>query len=135
MARWSGHRLHGVDRQGWRGSVHALTLLLRPLVAIVPPWGAGWPQPAPPEPPALRPCPLRSPASVHPLPCETRMRPTSIGITPEGWPVIGLCAFTALIFALVGCWPVAVLFTALLWFSCHFFRDPERVVPRSRTSP
>lgn len=58
------------------------------------------------------------------------MRPTSIGITPEGWPAIGLCAFTALIFALAGCWPLAVLFTLLVWFSCHFFRDPERVVPQ-----
>lgn len=58
------------------------------------------------------------------------MRPASVGITPEGWPVIGLCAFTALIFALVGCWPVAVIFVALTWFSCHFFRDPERVTPR-----
>lgn len=58
------------------------------------------------------------------------MRPASIGITPEGWPVIGLCAFTALIFVLMGCWPVAVIFVLLTWFSCHFFRDPERVVPQ-----
>lgn len=58
------------------------------------------------------------------------MRPPSCGIAPEGWPVIGLCALTALIFALVGCWPVAVLFVLLVWFSCHFFRDPERVIPR-----
>ena len=57
------------------------------------------------------------------------MRSPSVGITPEGWPVIGLTAFSALIFALVGCWPLAVLFWALVWFSCHFFRDPERVAP------
>lgn len=57
------------------------------------------------------------------------MRSPSVGITPEGWPVIGLTAFSALIFALVGCWPLAVLFLALVWFSCHFFRDPERVAP------
>lgn len=58
------------------------------------------------------------------------MRPASIGLTPEGWPVIGLCAFSALIFALIGCWPMAVVFVVLTWFSCHFFRDPERVVPQ-----
>lgn len=57
------------------------------------------------------------------------MRSPSVGLAPEGWPVIGLTAFSALIFAIVGCWPVAMLFLALLWFSCHFFRDPERVVP------
>lgn len=58
------------------------------------------------------------------------MQKPSIGLTPEGWPIIGLCAFTSLIFALFGCWPVALLFLVLTWFSCHFFRDPERVVPQ-----
>lgn len=58
------------------------------------------------------------------------MRPTSCGIMPEGLPAIGLCAFSACIFALIGCWPVAVLFVLLTWFSCHFFRDPERVTPQ-----
>lgn len=58
------------------------------------------------------------------------MRPASLSITPEGWPIIGLCAFTALIFVLMGCWPVAVIFVILTWFSCHFFRDPERVTPQ-----
>ncbi len=58
------------------------------------------------------------------------MRPASIGITPEGCPVIGLCAFSAGIFALVGCWPLSIIFLVLTWFSCHFFRDPERVVPQ-----
>ena len=58
------------------------------------------------------------------------MRPASHGLTPEGWPIIGLCAFTALIFVLMGCWPVALIFVILTWFSCHFFRDPERVVPQ-----
>lgn len=53
----------------------------------------------------------------------------SVGITPEGWPVIGLSAFSALIFALIGCPPLAVFFLVLVWFSCHFFRDPERVPP------
>lgn len=58
------------------------------------------------------------------------MRPPSCGITPEGWPAIGLCAFTALIFALTGCWPMALIFVSLTWFSCHFFRDPERTIPQ-----
>ncbi len=58
------------------------------------------------------------------------MRPASVGITPEGYPSIGLCALTALIFGLAGCWPLAVVFLLLTWFSCHFFRDPERVIPR-----
>ncbi len=58
------------------------------------------------------------------------MRAASIGITAEGWPCIGLCVFSALIFALIGCWPLALVFLLLTWFSCHFFRDPERVIPQ-----
>ena len=57
------------------------------------------------------------------------MQHAQIPLAPEGWPVIGLCAFSALVFALLGCWPVAVCFLALTWFCCHFFRDPERVPP------
>ncbi|MDO5483605.1 MAG: phosphatidylserine decarboxylase family protein [Desulfovibrionaceae bacterium] len=58
------------------------------------------------------------------------MRPPHCGITPEGWPCIGLLAFAALIFAILKCWPLALAFLALCWFALHFFRDPERVVPR-----
>ena len=57
------------------------------------------------------------------------MRQGSVGIAPEGYPFIVLSAFTAVVFALIGCWPVAVIFTGVTWFSGHFFRDPERVVP------
>lgn len=57
------------------------------------------------------------------------MRQPSIGIAPEGYPFILLCAFSALIFALVGSWPLAVFMLAATWFSGHFFRDPERVIP------
>ena len=57
------------------------------------------------------------------------MRTPSVGITPEGWPCVGLCAFSACIFALIGCWPLAAVFLALTWFSAYFFRDPERVTP------
>ena len=57
------------------------------------------------------------------------MHNPSVGITPEGWPFIGLCAFSSCIFALIGCWPLAVIFLVLTWFSAYFFRDPERVTP------
>ncbi len=57
------------------------------------------------------------------------MRKTSIGVTSEGFPSIFLCAFSALIFALIQCWPAAIVFLLLTWFSFHFFRDPERVTP------
>lgn len=59
------------------------------------------------------------------------MRKPSPGITPEGISVIGLSALSALVFALLGCGVLAVLFLLLTLFSCHFFRDPERVVPRT----
>ncbi|MDR0239392.1 MAG: phosphatidylserine decarboxylase family protein [Deltaproteobacteria bacterium] len=57
------------------------------------------------------------------------MRTPSVGITPEGWPFIGLCAFSSCIFALVGCLFAACVFLVLTWFSAYFFRDPERVTP------
>jgi phosphatidylserine decarboxylase len=57
------------------------------------------------------------------------MRIPSVGITPEGWPFIGLCAFSSCIFALIGCQTAAGIFLVLTWFSAHFFRDPERVTP------
>lgn len=59
------------------------------------------------------------------------MRAPSTGITPEGWPIIGLMALSSLLFALVGCWPMMLVFWVLVWFSCHFFRDPERVTPQA----
>ena len=59
------------------------------------------------------------------------MRKATPGITPEGIPAIGLSAFAALVFALINCWPMALLFLLLTAFSLHFFRDPERVVPKA----
>ncbi|MBE6441832.1 MAG: phosphatidylserine decarboxylase family protein [Desulfovibrio desulfuricans] len=59
------------------------------------------------------------------------MRPACCGITPEGWPCIGLTAFSALVFAALGWWLPALVFLALCWFSMHFFRDPERVTPQA----
>lgn len=57
------------------------------------------------------------------------MRKGSVGIAPEGYPFIVLLGFSALVFAVMGWWPVAVLLLAGTWFAGHFFRDPERVVP------
>lgn len=56
------------------------------------------------------------------------MRHGSLGIAPEGYPFIFLCAFSSLVFAFF-CWPMAFIFLVLTWFAGHFFRDPERVVP------
>ncbi|MBS6828325.1 MAG: phosphatidylserine decarboxylase family protein [Desulfovibrio sp.] len=58
------------------------------------------------------------------------MRPAHCGITPEGWPCIGLTGLSALVFALLDWWFLALVLLALCWFSLHFFRDPERVVPQ-----
>lgn len=57
------------------------------------------------------------------------MRKASSGITPEGIPSLLLTALGTLVFALVDCWPMAIIFFLLFAFSLHFFRDPERVVP------
>lgn len=57
------------------------------------------------------------------------MKKESISIAKEGWPIIGLFAVSALVFACFKCPFGAVVFLALLWFSVFFFRDPERVVP------
>lgn len=52
----------------------------------------------------------------------------SLGISPEGWPFIGILAFTALLTAIFGWrWPTFVFWLCCL-FSLYFFRDPERVI-------
>lgn len=53
----------------------------------------------------------------------------SLGLAPEGLPLLGLLALTTLTFAAFGCWPVALVCLALTWFTAFFFRDPERVPP------
>lgn len=60
------------------------------------------------------------------------MRPANCGITPEGWPCIGLTALSALVFACLDWWFPALVLLAVCWFSLHFFRDPERVTPTGR---
>lgn len=57
------------------------------------------------------------------------MHKASIGMAPEGLPFIFLMGLTALVFAALKCWPMALLFLVLTWFAGHFFRDPERIVP------
>lgn len=60
------------------------------------------------------------------------MQAARIGITNEGYPIIGLTALSAIVFAIMDCWVMATLFLILCWFSVHFFRDPERVVPSEK---
>jgi phosphatidylserine decarboxylase len=58
------------------------------------------------------------------------MNKPSIGLAPEGVPLIGLLTVFSVCTALLGWWPVTLIFFVLLWFSIHFFRDPERVIPQ-----
>ena len=57
------------------------------------------------------------------------MRKPGFAICPEGFAAIGLCAFSAIFFALLEIEWAALLFWLLLLFALHFFRDPERVAP------
>ena len=57
------------------------------------------------------------------------MRPATSGLAPEGYPVIFLTALATLTFAMLHCVIAAVICLLACWFSFHFFRDPERVVP------
>ena len=41
------------------------------------------------------------------------MRPAHCGITPEGWPCIGLTGLSALVFALLDWWFLALVLLAL----------------------
>lgn len=53
----------------------------------------------------------------------------SVGVALEGIPYIIIAAFTTLIFAVIDCWPMAVIGLGVTCFIGHFFRDPERVGP------
>ncbi|MCL1916216.1 MAG: phosphatidylserine decarboxylase family protein [Desulfovibrionaceae bacterium] len=58
------------------------------------------------------------------------MRKPYSAITAEGYPAIFSAGFTALVFAVMQWWPLALLSLLCTAFACHFFRDPERVVPQ-----
>ncbi len=60
---------------------------------------------------------------------DIHMHKPSIGVAPEGLPFIWLLGLTTLTFAALQCWPMALLFLGLTFFSGHFFRDPERLCP------
>lgn len=47
----------------------------------------------------------------------------------EGFPIIFLFAFSTLICAVLNWITTTFCFLLLTWFSCYFFRDPERVCP------
>lgn len=58
------------------------------------------------------------------------MRTSSIGIAPEGYHIIGVTALATVASALLGCGFLTLICFAAFVFSCNFFRDPERVIPR-----
>lgn len=58
------------------------------------------------------------------------MKKPGIGLAPEGAPIIGLLTVLTLATAMLGWWPLTMAAFVLLWFSVHFFRDPERVIPQ-----
>ena len=60
------------------------------------------------------------------------MNKPGIGLAPEGVPIIGLLTVVSLCFAILDWWPAALVALVALWFSVHFFRDPERVVPQEK---
>ena len=53
----------------------------------------------------------------------------SVGVALEGVPYIIIAAFTTLVFAIIDCWPMAMIGLVATAFIGHFFRDPERVGP------
>lgn len=55
----------------------------------------------------------------------------SVGVALEGLPYIIISAFTTLLFAILGCWFMALLLLGVTCFVGHFFRDPERVGPEN----
>ncbi len=60
------------------------------------------------------------------------MKQSTLGVSREGLPFIGLTALLALIFAFLG-WAFSALLTFVLFaFVLHFFRDPERVTPQEK---
>lgn len=57
------------------------------------------------------------------------MKKGTFGIAVEGYPFIFLFASSALICSILDLSVFAFSFLLLTWFSCYFFRDPERISP------
>lgn len=60
------------------------------------------------------------------------MRPASASIAPEGFPLLALFALCALCFAALDWEAATVIVLVFFFFTLHFFRDPERVVPHGK---
>ncbi len=58
------------------------------------------------------------------------MRKPSLGLSLEGLPCIGFMALITLVFALLEWEFLALCSAMLLFFVMHFFRDPERFIPK-----
>jgi phosphatidylserine decarboxylase len=58
------------------------------------------------------------------------MKRQQIPVAREGYPFIGLTAFSSLVFALLGLTALTGVTLALTIFCLYFFRDPVRVTPK-----
>ena len=58
------------------------------------------------------------------------MKKASISLAPEGAPLIGFLTVVSLCCAMLQCRSATVIALAALFFTLHFFRDPERVIPQ-----
>lgn len=63
------------------------------------------------------------------------MRKGNIGVAPEGLPFLFLLALTALAFAALRFWPLALVFLCLRGFPGIFSGIPNVWCPRRMTSP
>lgn len=57
------------------------------------------------------------------------MKKGTFGIAVEGLSFIFIFAFSSLICSILDLLIFSFLFLLLTWFSCYFFRDPERIFP------
>lgn len=56
---------------------------------------------------------------------------TAFPVASAGYPFMFISAFTTAVFALIGLTVLALLGLMVTFFICYFFRDPDRVVPKS----
>lgn len=57
------------------------------------------------------------------------MKKSTFGVAIEGYCFIFIFAFSTLICSILDLFIFSFLFLILTWFSCYFFRDPERISP------